>query len=620
MKEAQLQPEACILKKVTQLHECLQVRHGVMLVGPTGAGKTSVLHTLANTYKRLHKMGVPGPIYQSVNLYVINPKAVTIGELYGEVDLLTNEWKDGLIGSTVRHACSFTTEEHQWIVCDGPVDAVWIENMNTVLDDNKMLCLANSERIKFTPYMRMLFEVMDLAQASPATVSRCGMVYVDPIELKWMPYVKSWVEKLPDTILKSEYQQLIIDLFGKYFEDGLVFCTNNCICPIKQVDISKANMACAILEYILYEPEAIEKTTEKARIRTFLIQSFVFAYLWAIGGNVHDNSRSIIETFVREQFKDDEDARLPSIDLWNIYVNIPEHRLDFWIDIMPKFIYDSEVPFFDILVPTIDTVRFGYLMKKLVQINKPIFFSGNTGVGKSVITKVILKELEDTHLWVPINLIFSAQTSSGRTQEILELKLEKRKRTVLGAPIGKRVCVFVDDVNMPKLDTYGSQPPIELLRQLLDFGGMYDKEKLFWKKIEDVVFTVACAPPGGGRNPLTPRFVRHFAMLFIPAPTDFSLKGIFKSIITGFLEEFVESVKQIGERIVNAAVDIYLTIETDLLPTPEKSHYIFNLRDLSKCIQGIMQVDATVIKQPSEMYRYILDIAINIFVLNIFIY
>lgn len=75
-----------------------------------------------------------------------------------------------------------------------------------------------------------------------------------------------------------------------------------------------------------------------------------------------------------------------------------------------------------------------------------------------------MKNLQDTKLWVPITLIFSAQTSSGRTQEILELKLEKRKRTVIGAPIGKRVCVFVDDVNMPKLDAYGSQPPIELLR------------------------------------------------------------------------------------------------------------------------------------------------------------
>ncbi|XP_054012221.1 dynein axonemal heavy chain 6 [Hylaeus anthracinus] len=613
LKHANLQPEYCTLKKAIQLHECLQVRHGVMLVGPTGSGKTTVLRTLANTYNKLHEMGVPGPTYKPVHMYVLNPKAITMGELYGQVDMMTNEWHDGLIGFTVRHACSFVTEDHQWIVCDGPVDAIWIENMNTVLDDNKMLCLANSERIKFTPYMRMLFEVMDLAQASPATVSRCGMVYVDPAELKWMPYVKTWVTTLPETIVKDEHREFIINLFQKYFEEGLIFCNRNCDFPISQVDISKANMTCAILESLLNEPGAIERTVDKARIRIFLTQLFVFAYLWAVGGNVVDSSRNDFEAFVRKQFDDNEEALLPSIDLWDIYMNVENHRLDVWTDIMPEFLYDAEVPFFDILVPTVDTVRFGYIMKKLVEIDKPVLFTGDTGVGKSVITKVVLKSLEDTQLWVPVTLIFSAQTSSGRTQEILELKLERRKRAVLGAPIGKRVCVFVDDVNMPKLDTYGSQPPIELLRQLLDFHGMYDREKLFWNAVEDVVFTAACAPPGGGRNPLTPRFVRHFAMLLIPAPTESSLKGIFKAIMTGFLEDFVQSVRQVGDKIVNATVDVYRRIAEDLLPTPEKSHYIFNLRDLSKCIQGIMQVDASVVREPLEMYRLFYHECLRVF-------
>ena len=85
----------------------------------------------------------------------------------------------------------------------------------------------------------------------------------------------------------------------------------------------------------------------------------------------------------------------------------------------------------------------------------------------------------------------------------------------------------MDDLNMPKLDTYGSQPPIELLRQYQDFGGFYDREKMFWKEIQDVTICAACAPPGGGRNPVTPRFIRHFSMFSIPAPSEHSLKHMF---------------------------------------------------------------------------------------------
>ena len=117
-----------------------------------------------------------------------------MGEMYGYVDQVSQDWFDGLASKIMRSAAMETDEDRWWVVFDGPVDALWIENMNTVLDDNMTLCLANGQRIKLRPQMKMLFEVADLAVASPATVSRCGMVYMTADELGWRPYVNTWIQ------------------------------------------------------------------------------------------------------------------------------------------------------------------------------------------------------------------------------------------------------------------------------------------------------------------------------------------------------------------------------------------------------------------------------------------
>ena len=128
-----------------------------------------------------------------------------------------------------------------------------------------------------------------------------------------------------------------------------------------------------------------------------------------------------------------------------------------------------------------------------------------------------------------------------------------------------------------------------------------------------VTICAACAPPGGGRNAVTPRLTRHFSMFCLPAPSEHTLKQMFTVILQGFLAEFPPALRQLGGSLVSAAVEIYRRMSVDFLPTPTKSHYVFNLRDLSKCMQGVLQGSPGSIREPKHLYRLFFHEAQRVF-------
>ena len=168
------------LGKIIQLYQIQELHHGFMVVGPTGTGKTKAWEIL------LEAMGnVPGG--RKGKGWVIDPKSMPKDDLYGYMDNTTREWTDGVFTRILRKIIDDTKTMQQsglddqvmthWIVFDGDVDPVWVENLNSVLDDNKLLTLPNGERLALLPNIRIVFEVQDLKYATAATVSRCGMVW-----------------------------------------------------------------------------------------------------------------------------------------------------------------------------------------------------------------------------------------------------------------------------------------------------------------------------------------------------------------------------------------------------------------------------------------------------------
>ncbi|XP_064606960.1 dynein axonemal heavy chain 12-like isoform X2 [Liolophura sinensis] len=586
-------------QKIIQTYEMMIVRHGFMLVGEPFGSKTKVIEVLSEGMTLLHERGHEE--YEKVLNRIINPKAITMGQLFGQFDPVSHEWTDGVVANTFREFASTDTPDRKWVVFDGPIDALWIENMNTVLDDNKKLCLMSGEIIQMSSVMSLIFETMDLSQASPATVSRCGMVYLEPTSLGWRPLVRSWLNQLPQ-IYHGDGLELIEAMFEWLLDPCMTFVRKNCR---EYVSAGQANCVKSLMnlfDMLMHEAINKEDAAHNKHIRTYIQTSIMFGIVWSIGAMVDTDGRARFDAFYRELLMGKhEDNPVPK-QLGKMDSPFPSDHLvyDFMYEQKARGqwrhwndrIRGAEIKTKNIrqmLVPTMDTERYTFLMDLCIHHERPALFVGPTGTGKSAYVQEKLMNGLPKEKYLPAFVNFSAQTSANQTQFIIMSRLDKRRKGVFGPQVGKKAVIFVDDLNMPAKETYGAQPPIELLRQYIDHGNWYDLKDTSKLVLQDILFMAAMGPPGGGRNDITPRFMRHFLLVAMNPFNDETMVKIFSTMISTYMraEEFPTDIFGMGSQIIHATLDVYKQAMENLLPTPAKSHYVFNLRDFSRVILGV---------------------------------
>ncbi len=283
-KKLNLQPKKEFLKKAIELYDTFMVRHGLMVVGHAFSGKSKTIKTLAGAISSVKD----NPQYNNVQLLFINPKSILQEQLYGKFDFDTQEWSDGVLAIKIRDCAESKTPDLKWIVFDGPVDAVWIENMNTVLDDNKKLCLSSGQIIKLKPTMTMMFEVEDLSQASPATVSRCGMVFLEPKQLGYEVLIYSYCDQQTELLGKiaeslRTWMVYIAEILVQYaFTKGKIPVPSD---PNYLIRSMLNLFDCFIAEY------RVEDAKVPRELEEICTSAMLYSFVWSIGAVLDEGSR-----------------------------------------------------------------------------------------------------------------------------------------------------------------------------------------------------------------------------------------------------------------------------------------------------------------------------------------
>ena len=263
--------------------------------------------------------------------------------------------------------------------------------------------------------------------------------------------------------------------------------------------------------------------------------------------------------------------------------------------------FADRVEFHNIVIATEETIKTTFLLDTLISHSHNTLLVGDTGTGKTVAIKKLSQTLITKGAWEGGEMVLSATTTPMQIQSYMESKLEKQKKGVFG-PVNpsNRLLIFVDDLNMPEKERYGAQPSLEMVRQILGQKAFYSDKTLELMSIVKTFFLCAMGTPGGGKTLPSMRLLRHFNLLFSPNQSKENLARIFTKICDWGFSEHSASWQKQGITITQITIETYLKATQTLLPLPRRSHYLFNLRQVSEVIQGLFSCPPEVVGKASD--------------------
>ena len=599
------------MTKVLQLYQIQKIHHGVMMVGNSGSGKSAAWNLLLDALQKVE--GVEGVSH------VIDSKVMSKEALYGNLDSTTREWTDGLFTSILRKIVDNLRGEdskRHWIVFDGDVDPEWVENLNSVLDDNKLLTLPNGERLNLPPNVRIMFEVETLKYATLATVSRCGMVWFSEDTVSPDMMVTNYLDSLrsvpfedldEDSVATGQtpakvlaVQGQVADLLKAYMgsEHFVLEALERADKYSHIMEFTAARalntlfslLNKAVRDIIEYNGQHADFPLDAEQIEAFVPKKLLLAMVWALTGDCPLTDR--------KAFGDDLCAFAsfgsPPLDgsssLIDYDVSLPKAEWTPWQNQVPNIeVNTHSIIQTDVVIPTLDTVRHEDVLYSWLAEHKPLLLCGPPGSGKTMTLFSALRKLPNMEV---VGLNFSSATTPDLLIKTFEQYCEYKKTLngVLLSPtqIGRWLVIFCDEINLPAPDNYGTQRAISFLRQLVEHNGFWRTSDKSWVTLDRIQFVGACNPPtDAGRTPLGARFLRHAPLIMVDYPGELSLNQIYGTFNSAVLK-IIPSLRGYAEALTHAMVRFYLESQQRFTPKIQP-HYVYSPRELTRWVRGVYE-------------------------------